>query len=69
MLKSGITRWECMIQEFKELREAICDDYRSSMKDLANFLGGIGHRMAEQNNVGVSSLCLVFSATLVALLC
>ena len=37
-----------MIQEFKELREAFCDDYRSSMKDLANFSGGIGHRLAEK---------------------
>ena len=47
MQKTGTTRWECMNQELKELREEIFEDNMTSMKDLANFSGGIGHRLDE----------------------
>ena len=47
MQKTGTTRWECMNQELKELREEIFEDNLTSMKDLANVSGGIGSRMTE----------------------
>ena len=36
-----------MNQDLTELREEIFDDNLTSMKDLANFSGGIGHRLDE----------------------
>ena len=45
--KTGTTRWECMNQELKELREEIFEDNLTSMKDLANDSGGIGNRLTE----------------------
>ena len=45
--KTGTSRWECMNQELKELREEIFEDIMTSMKDLANFSSGIGNWLAE----------------------
>ena len=36
-----------MNQELKELREEIFEDKLTSMKDLAEALGGIGNRLTE----------------------
>ena len=47
MQKTGTSRWECMNQELKELREEIFEDNMMSMKDLANFSCGIGNRLVE----------------------
>ena len=47
MQKTGTTRWECMNQELKELREEIFEDNLMNMKDLANVSGGIGNRLVE----------------------
>ena len=47
MQKTGTTRWDCMNQELKELREEIFEDNMTNMKDLENFSSGIGHRLAE----------------------
>ena len=47
MQKIGTSPWECMNQEFKELREEIFEDKLTSMKDLANAAGGIGNRLVE----------------------
>ena len=47
MQKTGTSRWDCMNQELKELREEIFEDNMTSMKDLANVSGGIGYRLVE----------------------
>ena len=47
MQTTGTSRWECMNQELKELREEIFEDKLTSMKDLANASGGIGNQLAE----------------------
>ena len=47
MQKTGTSRWECMNQELKEMREEIFEDNMTSMKDLANISGGIGNRLVE----------------------
>ena len=43
----GTSRWESMNMELKELREEIYDDKLKNIKDLAEAIGGIGHRLKE----------------------
>ena len=47
MQKTGTTHWESMTQELKEIREEIFDDNLTNMKDIGNFTGGLGNRLAE----------------------